>query len=673
LTEELRLERARVMGLSSLAEPVSVLMTLSEEIRTSVSVLVKNQLLEDRGVCPEYNPHIFSDMTQSKKYDEITDADAGFSGETNPNAAANKYVLKKWLFDKAAESSLRVEPVSLAALDDFLPEQPVDPPVIGGAYDLTDARLLIRAVVCLCYDVFEDNTGSQHETGAKPSLPMTVLEEIKNLRKKGPLSMMRVVTRLAHDYLSTPLFKANDLSRGDPNVMNTFLAYLMLTEAPVRPQSTNLDISKFLGEYQQLQRGVELARTRNETIVEQLFRVQNSWAEATEHTVIQKSSTESSVMSSAGPALTKQKTMNSQSPAPERPPSASAASDASAVSTVSSEGFRKSAKLLFKKVFDEKGEEEENDEDSTAGASRPSTSATAESSSNIADSDAVDHSDAGDDDDDDKHSEDNNSSLGKDKKDGVGKSGRTGKSGKVKFAGGGEGGSSQRSSKKHSGKADGSKKKNSARGSKKKPEGGAVESESEAENEPTDAPSEDVPREDQPASDAATSKPIDKPSQAELYAKLSGEVDGFLSAYAKLDIAEYENGLLGTVQEMGRDLLRVLALRSKVVGWHAKRQKGMRLASDAHRAAASYVLESLSQRSDWVISDMDDKYDHRAAAGHHKENNNNRAGGRDFGVAALAAAANANSGTPTPPTEAVAVTTATATVTNVDSAGASSD
>lgn len=553
LRGDLKQERERVVGLSSLAEPVSVLMTLSEEIRSSVSVLVKNQLLEDRGFCIEYTPHAFSDMTVSKKYDEIEDKDSGFSGESGPHAAPSKYVIKKWLYDKGREASLRVEPVSQTPLDVFLPEQPEVAPTIGVAYDLTDAKLLIRAVVCLCYDVFDDTSagdGQVVEAGVtnKPTIPMHTLEEIKALRKKSPLSMMRIVTRLAHDYLTTPLFKANELSRGDPNIMNTFIGYLMLTEAPVRPQYTNIDISKFLGEYEHMQRNVINARTKTEAILDKLFKLQNTWAEATDQTVIQN------------------------------------------IVASSHEGqhshhdhFKKSSKILSLPP----APGPDSPAGPTAGGAAESSGAGGEASSDGGaeeERDATDTEHEGS----EGHPDDTQSKPGS-------SSGKKHpKSSKVKFSESNKKG--QESSKK-------------SQKSKKLPKHKSIKEKDETDDNESEAESSGN-QDGVTAEEAAPEEVIVKPSQEELYSKLTGEVDTFLSVYNNK--ADYDNGLLGSVQEMGRDLIRMLTLRSKLVSWQTKRQKGMRLASDGHRAAAAYILESLSNKFEWIISELDDKFENRA-------------------------------------------------------------
>ena len=468
LQQQLATERDRVVGLTSLAEPVSILLTLVDDMRNATAVVIRNTLLEEQNPCFEFHPDIFTGLSEDNASNAL-DSDMAFSTESNPTTAENKYIMYKWLYEKSGEASMRIDPLTGQTLDVYLPIQPENEPVKGQNYDLTDAKILIRAVVSLICDLSDSTSGdSIGASSTSPAISMELLKEINNVKKSSPLSMMRIAVRLAHEVLRTPVFKANDLSRGDGSITLTFVSFLMLTAAPVRPQYTNAKLSRFLGEYEKLQSHVGPIRFKNEGIISKLFSIQNSYANATNQTVV----------TNILPASTKE--------------------------------FQRSSKMLLTpRERLAESQKEEAQRLSQKQADVEVTSAAVENSVSDAD------------------------------------------------------GASQ---------------------SGEEVVGEVIEPEA----------------------------PPPPPSPEELYARLATDIDDFLGKYYK--IQSYDDSLVGSVQETGRDLVQMMVLRSRAMDWRRARSEGMLVATNAHRSVSSFMLESLAGRLEYIKNELDEKFDTRKKA-----------------------------------------------------------
>jgi hypothetical protein len=260
------MERARVVALAALCEPIDMLITLVDEVCNKESVSLEVELEQARADLPS---HEYSRFYNAKVREVVNKlwiqrqrrgnaSSSAFETQLLSESDAIVRIIIQWVNHTSRECTNAIEPTSLKPLDDYLsPHEQV--------YDilqLRNGRTLSRVVVSLIFHAVERLGGGsvqqQQQTkntikaegkagsGAVATVSTVkgglTLEELRSYAavENDEEGLVRLSLQHAALYLGVPLFRVEDVANGNRDVIHSLVGYLLLCT----PQTKSLEDAK---------------------------------------------------------------------------------------------------------------------------------------------------------------------------------------------------------------------------------------------------------------------------------------------------------------------------------------------------------------------------------------------------------------------------------------------
>jgi len=269
----------RVIGVCGLTEPIQVFSMLIEEAVNHQATSLNHGLglLNSSKNCVHdysriYDLQVREIMKQHRKKirsQSYSRSHSNHSETKEQKRIANKVMLD-WINVVSRDVSTRTVPLSGRTASKFLPpfDRTIDFPA------LHDGKQLCRVVVSLVIDACETASENEDDTRVPPNVEL--LEDIKAVSDRPEL-LIRQALSLATYYLHIPIYRVEDILRGNNDVIQNLVSNLILLSPPNLHHEDNKVLHSDMSQYQTL--GAELIKVNHELTAQPLLgRLHTAWS-----------------------------------------------------------------------------------------------------------------------------------------------------------------------------------------------------------------------------------------------------------------------------------------------------------------------------------------------------------------------------------------------------------
>ena len=236
LMEQVKRERKRVMGLSTLIQPVDLMSSsiLGSTIKGKEDLSARLKSLQsDTLLFPNYE-RVFEKRVELDKtierhryqqQERANSVSSRYSKDLEKEKKDNYGVMLKWVNFVSDDCSFILEPHRRKSLDAYLPDGELVTDLKQMADGAQIARVIVTMIFYATFAITRDIT---------TFLTTEELDALKAVKKKEAKDILCLVFTLGRKYLNTPPFRAQDVISGREDAIYNLLIYLNLIAVPSR-------------------------------------------------------------------------------------------------------------------------------------------------------------------------------------------------------------------------------------------------------------------------------------------------------------------------------------------------------------------------------------------------------------------------------------------------------